>query len=196
MPEQQRRVVAWVTISMDGYTSGPGGPAQDAWLYEHVRRASAAAHFEGIWRNASTVVVGRTNYEGFYSVWPGITADPGTDPRTRDLGVFLNTVEKVVVSRTLQQAGWENSRIARDLEAEVRALRDSPGRDILVINSASIIQPLLRAGLIDDLRFAVVPVLLGGGLRLFPEGLPASAWALAQATILEDGAVGLHYRRT
>src|SRR5579863_635739 len=72
--EQQRRVVAWVTISMDGYTSGPGGPAQDTWLYEHVRRASAAAHFEGIWRGASTVVVGRTNYEGFFSVWPAITA--------------------------------------------------------------------------------------------------------------------------
>jgi len=140
-------------------------------------------------------VVGRTNYEGFYSVWPGITADPGTDPRTRDLGVFLNAVEKVVVSRTLREAGWENSRIARDLESEVRALRDVPGRDILVINSASIIQALLRAGLIDDLRFAVVPVLLGGGLRLFAEGLPASAWTLTQATILEDGAIGLHYSR-
>ena len=45
-----------------------------------------------------------------------LTADPGTDPRTHDLGVFLNTVEKVVVSRTLQEAGWENSRIARDLD--------------------------------------------------------------------------------
>jgi dihydrofolate reductase len=171
---------------MDGYTSGPGGPAQ---------QASSAAHFEGIWRGASTVLVGRTNYEGFYTVWPGITADPGTDPRTHDLGVFLNTVEKVVVSRTLQEAGWENSRIARDLESEVKALRDAPGRDILVINSASIIQALLRAGLIDDLRFAVVPVLLGGGLRLFAEGLPSSAWRLTQATILEDGAIGLHYSR-
>jgi len=74
-------------------------------------------------------------------------------------------------------------------------LRDAPGRDILAINSASIIQALLRAGLIDDLRFAVVPALLGGGLRLFAEGLPASAWTLTQATILEDGAIGLHYSR-
>ncbi len=81
---------------------------------------------EGIWRGASTVVVGRGNYEGFYSVWPGITTDPSTDPRTRDLGVFLNTVEKVVVSRTLQEAGWENSRIARDLESEVKACGTSP----------------------------------------------------------------------
>jgi len=55
--------------------AGREAPADDIWLYEHVQRASAAAHFEGIWRGASTVVVGRTNYEGFYSVWPGITAD-------------------------------------------------------------------------------------------------------------------------
>jgi len=195
MSEQQRRVVAWVTISMDGYTSGPGGPEHDTWLYEHVRREPSAAHFEGTWRGASTVVLGRTNYEGFYSVWPAITADPDTDSRTRDLGLFLNSVEKVVVSRTLQEAGWENSRIARDLESEIEALRDAPGRDILVINSASVIQALLRAGLIDDLRFAVVPVLLGGGLRLFAEGLPNSAWTLVQATILADGAIGVHYRR-
>ncbi|MGW1678592.1 dihydrofolate reductase family protein [Saccharopolyspora sp. NPDC002376] len=195
MPETSRRVVSWVTMSMDGYTSGPEGPAHDAWLYEHVKHEASAAHFEGIWRGASTVLMGRTNYEGFYSVWPGITRDPATDPRNRDLGMFLDTVEKVVVSRTLDTADWANSRIARDLEAEVKALRDTPGRDILVINSASIIQALLHADLIDDLRFVMVPALLGGGLRLFKEGIPASAWTLAQTTALPDGAIGLHYTR-
>ena len=130
------------------------------------------AHFEGVLRGASTVVVGRTNYEGFYSVWPGITAYPGTDRAPRP-GVFLNTVEKVVVSHTLREARWKNSRIAHELESEVKALCDAPGRDILVINRASVIQALLQAGLLDDLRFVVVPVLLGGGLRLFTGGLPS-----------------------
>jgi dihydrofolate reductase len=180
---------------MDGYASGPDGPAHDAWLYQHAQRESSAAYFEGIWRGASTLLLGRTNYEGFYSVWPGITRDPATDPRTRDLGEFLDRTEKVVFSRTLQQARWEHSRIARDLESEVQALRDAPGRDILAINSASIIQALLRADLVDDLRFVIVPVLLGGGLRLFAGGLPTSLWALQQAATLADGAVGLHYSR-
>lgn len=193
MAEHRRKVVAWVTISMDGYTSGPGGPAHDSWLYQHVAREASAAHFEALWRGADTLLMGRTNYEGFYSVWPAITRDPASDPRTRELGQFLDRVEKVVFSRTLQTTEWENSRPAADLQSTVEELRAAPGRDILAINSASIIQALLTAGLVDDLCFVIVPTILGGGLRLFPEGLPGSTWSLTQTTVLPDGAVGLHY---
>ena len=190
-----RRVIAWASISIDGYTSGPGGPEHDAWLHEHAMKEQTAAYFEGIWRGASTALLGRTNYEGFYGAWPAITRDPATDPRSRDLGTWLDTVEKVVFSRTLQTADWQNSRIARDLETEVKALKSAPGRDILVLNSASIMHALLRRDLLDDLRMAVVPVTLGGGLRLLPEGVPAATWELAEVTALAHGAVGLHYRR-
>ena len=190
-----RRVVTWVSVSMDGFTSGPSGPAADTWLYEHAMQEGTAEYFEGIWRGASTALLGRTNYEGWYSVWPGITRDPATDPRTRDLGRWLDSVEKVVVSRTLTDAPWENSRIVRDLEPAVAKLKAEPGRDVLVLNSASVIQALLRADLVDDVRFAVVPSIVGGGLRLFPEGLPASRWSLVSGAALAHGAVGLHYRR-
>ncbi len=57
---------------------------------------------------------------------PGITRDPATDPRSRDLGGWLETVEKVVFSRTLETAGWLNSRISRDPVAEVEALKRGP----------------------------------------------------------------------
>ena len=191
-----RRVVAWASVSMDGCTSGPGGPAHDQWLYEHAGHEQTSAYFEGIWRGASTALLGRKNYEGFYSVWPGITRDPSTPARVRDLGAWIDAVEKVVFSTTLTSTEWENSRLARQpLEAEVKALKEQPGRDIFVMNSASIIHQLLRAGLIDDLRMAIVPSVLGGGLRLLPDGLPASKWELAETTTLAHGAVGLHYRR-
>ena len=157
-------------------------------------KEQTSAYFESIWRGADTALLGRTNYEGFFSVWPGITRDPATDDRTRALGRWLDSVEKVVFSRTLTNAEWENSRISADLEGTVRELKAARGRDILAINSASIIQALLRAGLVDDLRFAVVPTIVGGGLRLFTDDLPESRWQLVETTTLAHGAVGLHYR--
>ena len=189
-----RRLVAWTSLSLDGYTSGPQGPEHDTWLYEHAMQQQTLAYFESIWRGADTALLGRTNYEGFFSVWPGITRDPATDDRTRALGQWLDSVEKVVFSRTLTDTKWENSRVSDDLEGTVRELKAAPGRDILAINSASIIQALLRAGLVDDLRVAVVPTIVGGGLRLFTDDLPESKWHLAETTTLAHGAVGLHYR--
>ncbi len=184
------------TVSMDGYSSGPDGPQHDTWLYEHVSRPETGEYFEGIWRGCSTAMLGRNNYLGFHAVWPGITEDPATDDRTRDLGRWLCSVEKAVVSTTLpeSEATWENSRVFRDAGKAVATLKSEPGRDILVLNSATLIQSLLADDLVDDLRLVVVPVLLGGGLRLLPEGVSLT-WDLASSTTLPDGALGLHYRR-
>ena len=191
-----RRVVAWASVSMDGCTSGPGGPEHDQWLYEHAGHEQTSAYFEGIWRGADTALLGRTNYEGFYSVWPGITRDPEMPARVRQLGAWIDAVEKVVFSTTLTSTEWQNSRLAtQPLEDEVKALKQLPGRDIFIMNSASIIHQLLRADLVDDLRMAIVPSVVGGGLRMLPDGLPASTWELAETTTLAHGAVGLHYRR-
>jgi dihydrofolate reductase len=189
-----RRIVAWTSLTLEGYTSGPEGPAHDTWLHEHAMQPGTAEHFEGIWRGADTIVVGRTNYEGFHSVWPAITRDEGTDPRTREVGRWLDRTKKVVISRTLTDAPWENSEIRSDLRAAVEELRDAPGRDVLVINSASVIAELLRLDLVDDLRLAFVPVLVGGGLRLFPDGITAG-FETASVTVLPHGAVALHLRR-
>ncbi|MEV0855676.1 dihydrofolate reductase family protein [Nocardia fluminea] len=194
-----RRVAAEVTVSMDGYSST--GPDDDmSWCMEHILSGQSELHYEGIWRGAGTAVLGRVNWEGFTAVWPGLTEDPASSARTRDLGRWLATVEKVVFTKTLEQADldrtdWVNARIGRDLEAEVRALKQAEGRNILVLNSASIIQGLLGAGLVDDLYLTVVPTTLGGGLRLFPDNF-ASTWQLATATTFPGSStVSLHYYR-
>lgn len=152
-------------------------------------RPATGEYFEGIWR-------GCDNYLGFHAVWPGITADPATDPRTRDLGRWLCSVEKGVVSTTLPEpeATWENTRVFRDVGEAVATLKAESGRDILVLNSATLIQSMLAEGLVDDLRLVVVPVLLGGGLRLLPDGV-SGAWDLASSTTLPDGALGVHFQR-
>ncbi|WP_217145117.1 dihydrofolate reductase family protein [Streptomyces sp. AC627_RSS907] len=197
--QQQRKVIADAVVSMDGYTST--GPEDDmSWAMEHITSEQSEIMYEGIWRGVSTAVVGRVNWEGFTSVWPGLTNDPASSARTRDLGDWLATVDKVVISTTLQQTDldrteWVNARVSRDLEAEVRSLKAAPGRDILVLNSASIIKALLKADLIDELSLTVLPTTLGGGVRLLPDGL-SSTWRLSHATTIPTtGAVALCYRR-
>lgn len=111
----ERRILAWCSVSLDGYSSGPRGPEHDAWLSEHAMHEATSEYVEGIWRGCSSVLLGRTNYVGFDSVWPGITRDPATAPRIRALGQWLDTVDKVVVSTTLTDAPWANSRIFPDL---------------------------------------------------------------------------------
>jgi dihydrofolate reductase len=139
--------------------------------------------------------MGRTNYEGYAAYWPPVAADPQVVPRDRDLATWLDTDEKVVFSRTLEEATWKNSRVARELEPEIRALKEGEGGDILVLNSASIIQALLRADLLDELRLNVLPSIVGDGLRLLAGGLPRSDWELVGALTLQSGGVALHHRR-
>ena len=189
-----RTVIASVTVSLDGYSAGPEGDMTG--LVEHAGDPETMTWFEGVYRGASTALMGRTNYEGFYGYWPPVARDPETSPRGRDLAVWLDEVEKVVFSRTLTQAEWSNARIAeREPADEVRSLKAAEGRDIIIVNSASIIHALLDADLVDEMRLMLVPLVVGGGLRIFVEGLPRSEWDVASCTTLPGGVLGLQYRR-
>jgi len=189
-----RTVIASVTISLDGCSAGPGGDLTG--MTEHAGAPETMSWFTGVYRNVDTALMGRINYEGFHGYWPPVARDPATSPRGRDLAVWLDEVEKVVFSRTLTEATWSNARVAaREPADEVAALKGAEGRDILVVNSASIIQALLRADLVDEMRLMVVPLVWGGGLRIFPDGIPRSEWALASSANLPGGTLGLQYRR-
>lgn len=203
MSEQtHRRVVAFCAVSIDGFSSGRAGPAHDTWLHENALTPQSEAYFESVWRGATTVVMGRTNAEGFGAVWPGMAVSADLSERSRAYGRFLVNVEKVGVSRTLAADGldhfdWVNARVTDDLEGEVRSLREQEGGDILIQNSASIIRQLLRVDLVDDLRLVIVPVLLAEGLRLLDElhGIDETSWQLQESSTFANGAVGVHYAR-
>lgn len=189
----RRKVVAQVEMSIDGFVAGPDEDM--AFLLPHVTSEQMDAYSEGIWRGADTALMGRVNYEGFASYWPPVARDPSVPPRTRDIAVWLDTVDKVVFSRTMQEADWHPTRVSNDLEGEVRALRDAPGRDILVLNSSSIIRQLLDLDLLDELRLSLLPEVVGTGQRLFEDEVPRSSWKLVATAVLSTGAVGLTYQR-
>lgn len=191
-----RTVVANISLSLDGRVNGPGGDYDMSWIVPHALTDGAREHMVKVTSQASTALLGRRNYQGFASYWPAVADNPDADPRDRAFAQWLNAVEKVVFSTTLQQAGWPNSRVvADDPAAEVRRLRKQGGGDIIVLASASIIRNLLAAGEVDRLSITLCPALAGGGARLFGDDLPGSAWSLAETTPTDSGAICLLYDR-
>jgi dihydrofolate reductase len=188
-----RTVIAWVNMSIDGFTAGPN--RDTSCLFSHINNDRMTAYSRTIWRRATTAVMGRVVYDCYRRYWPVVAADPHVAPGDRAFGQWLDGVDKVVVSRTLTEAPWVNSRVETDLEDTVRRLRTVPGGDIVVCHSASVIRALLTAGLVDELCLTLLPEVLGEGLRLFTGPLPRSGWTLAGTTTLDTGAVGLRFAR-
>jgi dihydrofolate reductase len=109
---------------------------------------------------------------------------------------WLVDTDKVVFSSSLGEAPWERTTIVDRPAAEaVAELRGTEGGDIWVLSSASIIKALLAADQVDRLALMVAPIFLGGGPRLFDDGLPAGQWTLASQAAGELGELSLVYDR-
>jgi dihydrofolate reductase len=104
-------------------------------------------------------------------------------------------VEKLVVSGTLIESGWHDSRIVADDPAEIvrRQLRKQEGGDIVVLASSSVVRNLLEVGKLDRLSITLCPELAGAGTRFFGDGPAGSSWFLTEATPTSSGALCLLY---
>jgi dihydrofolate reductase len=183
-----RKVTANLAITLDGRYHGPGGPADFGTFVPYVTTDVARDHMTRTWENATTALLGRVNAEGFLGFWPSVAGDENADPRDRGYAKWLMSTEKVVLSTTLTEAPWERTRVVNAPVADVVADLKATGEgDILVNSSPSVIKALLSADLIDRLYLLVLPEIVGGGARLFEDGLPASKWTLTRQ---ETGALG------
>ncbi len=140
-------------------------------------------------------MLGRVNYQGFFSYWPSVSKNPSSTKKDVDFSRWLNSVQKIVFSRTLSTAEWENSRLVRSIEHhEITKLKQSHGSDIVTLNSASIAQALMRMGLIDEFRINIFPVVLGGGKPLFQDITERASLRLLKATASASGVVESIYQ--
>jgi dihydrofolate reductase len=195
MTTRTRRVIANITLSLDGRVSGPGGEYDMSWIVPHALTEGARAHMVEVTGPATTALLGRKNYQGFAGFWPAVADDEAADARDRTFARWLNDVEKVVFSDTLEQVNWHNARLAAaDPATTVKRLREQDGGDIIVLASSSVIRQLLDADEVDRLSVTLCPEIAGGGARLFTDG-PAASWSLTATTTTDSGAMCLLYDR-
>lgn len=191
-----RKVTANITLSLDGRVNGAGGDYDMSWIVPHAITEASRDHMIRVTSPATTILLGRKNYEGFGGFWPAVADDENAAPQDRAVSKWMNETEKVVFSTTLTEGPWQNSRVVDADPADVvKQLRAEDGGDIIVLASASVIRALLAADEVDQLSITLAPELVGGGARLFEDGLPGSSWRLADSTPTESGAVCLLFDR-
>ena len=140
--------------------------------------------------SAAGLIFGRLTYELMASYWP-------TPEGTKDDPVVargMNSAEKIVFSRTLKNAGWNNTRLVKDdLLAEVRRLKEGSGKDLTVLGSGSIVSQLAQEGLIDEFEILLNPVVLGRGKTMFEGVRDRFSLKLKSARTFKNGNVLLNY---
>ena len=155
-------------VSLDGYIEGPqreldwfvdGDPQFEQYCDEMIDSVGLALY-------------GRRAYELMVSYWPNAEVNPQS-PADLRFARKMNSLPKLVLSRTLQTAAWNNTRILRDNVGETLAdLKRAPGKPIVAWAGAGLVSTLAGLGLVDEYRLIVNPVLLGKGTPLF-QGLAA-----------------------
>lgn len=178
-----RRLIMWNLITLDGFFEGPK-PWDLAW-HEWVW-GDELKHFSlEQAHTADLLLFGRATYEGMASYWPSATGD---------VADYMNSVPKVIFSRTLRRADWNNTRIvSADAPEEVAGLKAQPGNDILIFGSADLSAALTRRGLIDEYRIGLTPAMLEGGTPLFKADVGRLTLTLLEARPLRSGCVILRY---
>jgi dihydrofolate reductase len=172
-------------VSLDGLVARPGEHGAGGWGLPPEDPALKARKLEWL-RHTGLHLMGRITYEEMATAWP-VSDDPYAAP--------MNDIPKVVFSKTLERAGWPESRIARgDLATEVAALKREEGDDMLAWGGAGFAQSLSRLGLVDEYRLILQPVALGDGKPLFKDLAAPLRLELVEATTYDSGAA-LHVYR-
>ncbi|WP_103566035.1 dihydrofolate reductase family protein [Actinomadura rubteroloni] len=194
------RLTTMTQVTVDGVMQGNGhatpeelasGFTRDGWALGAFADDTGEMITE-TYQRADAFLFGRRTYEMFAETW-------GTRPemQAHPIGVALNGAQKYVASNSLKQPSWGPvTLLAGDATTAIKELKESSPGEIQVHGSATLIRSLLAADLVDELTLLVVPVLLGQGMRLFPDDGPAAALEVISSHTDARG-VGVHvYRPT
>jgi dihydrofolate reductase len=170
-------------MSFDGVIDAP------TWTFDYGFDPKMGETIGAVTERCGGILLGRTTYEAFEPAWSTRTVeeDPGAP--------FFNDTMKYVVSATLTDATWRNSKIIGPYDPDaIRRLKDEVSGNLYVSGSGMLVRAMLAEGLVDELDLFVYPLTRGSGPRLFPEGAAPTKLSLANCESYDNGVVHLAYR--
>jgi dihydrofolate reductase len=181
-----RKLILFNMMTLDGLFEGPGHDLN----WHNVDQDFNQFAIELV-DTAGALIFGRVTYELMASFWSSANAFE-SDPQTAER---MNRLPKLVFSRTLAQADWQNTRLVKgDLPAEITSLKNEPGGYLLVFGSANLSAALTAQGLVDEIRVMINPLILGSGTPLFQGIKEQIRLQLTDSRIFSNGNVLLFYQ--
>jgi dihydrofolate reductase len=177
-----RKLIMWNVITLDGFFEGK--EPWDLSFHELVWGDELESFSTEQLDSAGGLIFGERTYEGMADYWT---------KETGEIGDRMNCIQKYVCSTKLEKADWNNTTIIKDAVTEVAKLKSEDGQDLFVFGSGELSNSLIKAGLFDEYRLCIAPVILGEGKRLFAEGLPHTELSLIKVDQLKNGGVVLYY---
>lgn len=195
-----RTLIVAEHLSLDGVIQAPGGPEEDPSGEFVLGGWSAPYDDEALGRDLQDLLsqpfellLGRRTYDIWAPYWPCVPADSPA----RGIADLFNSVPKHVATHRPDTLAWQNSHaLAGDLAQAVRALKHEGGANLLTWGSGDMVRQLLAAGMVDEFRLLIYPVVLGRGHRLFGNDAAASAFTLAHASHTPGGVIITRYVRS
>jgi dihydrofolate reductase len=193
-----RKIIVGAQVSLDGVMQAPGGPTEDptrgfkfgGWSMPYFNE-EAGEEIERLFKEKFDLLLGRKTYEIFAAYWPYYEEDAeyGSIART------FKEASKYVVSRSGEvDTSWAGSILLRDI-AEVRRLKEEDGPNLVTQGSTELVHALLANDLVDAISIFTVPVVLGGGKKLWADGSASHSFKLTASRVASNGVIVGHYER-
>jgi dihydrofolate reductase len=155
-----RSLIVFNHVSLDGYFVDKKGDMR----WAHKQDPEWNEFVAGNARGGGVLLFGRVTYEMMANYWP----TPVAAQNSPAVAEHMNNLQKVVFSRTLDKASWNNTKLVKgDLATEVRKLKQQSGEGLVIMGSGTIVSQLARKGLIDEFQIVVCPIVIGSGRTLF-----------------------------
>lgn len=180
-----RKIIIWNVVTLDGYFEGEKpwdlsfhnlvwGPELEALSLEQLREADL-------------LIFGKNTYKGMAEYWP-------TAKSEGEVTGLMNNIAKVVCSSSLEKAEWNNTTIIRDAISELKLLKEQGDKPMYIFGSGKLSQSLINAGLIDEIRLCIAPIILSKGSRLFTDQNAKQNLKLLDSKSLPNGGVIIRYQ--
>jgi dihydrofolate reductase len=186
-----RKLIFFMHTSLDGFVAGLNGEMNwikvDEEMFDFVKTMTD---------QADTALYGRVTYEMMQSYWPEAGNQPNASKHDKEHSNWYNNVSKVVLSKTIQEAGLHNTKVIGDhLSDNINKIKQQDGKNILIFGSPRASQSLLNEGLIDEFWLFVNPIILGKGMLLFNDVTATTKLKLVESRTFASGVIALHYEK-